>query len=110
MTSYSVRHGADTRSVSASICTGGMRCRCTSARTRNFAVVIAPPGGAMTTAKLRVLALVHRHLIPPVQIDADTDLVSAPWRTEYDVISTLTAVGHEVQTLGVNDDLGGLRR
>ena len=39
-----------------------------------------------------------------------TDLVSAPWRTEYDVITTLRAMGHEVQVLGVHDDLGDIRR
>jgi D-alanine-D-alanine ligase len=64
----------------------------------------------MTMPKLRVLALVHRHLIPPTQIEEHTDLESAPWRTEYDVISTLTAMGHEVQALGVHDDLGDIRR
>jgi D-alanine-D-alanine ligase len=64
----------------------------------------------MSGGKLRVLALVHRHLIPPATIPEGTDLVSAPWRTEYDVISTLTAMGHEVQTLGVHDDLGDIRR
>ncbi len=45
---------------------------------------------ALMSAKLRVLALVHRHLIPPDTIEEGTDIVSAPWRTEYDVISTLT--------------------
>jgi D-alanine-D-alanine ligase len=61
-------------------------------------------------SRLRVLALVHRHLIPPDQVPEGTDLVAAPWRTEYDVISTLRAMGHEVQPLGVHDDLGELRR
>jgi D-alanine-D-alanine ligase len=60
--------------------------------------------------KLRILALVHRHLIPPDTIPDGTDIVSAPWRTEYDVISTLKTLGHEVRTLGVHDDLGDLRR
>ena len=64
----------------------------------------------MTVARLRVLALVHRHLIPPDTLDEGTDIVSAPWRTEYDVISTLRAMGHEVQALGVHDDLGEIRR
>src|SRR5438132_12740587 len=59
---------------------------------------------------MRVLALVHRHLIPPEQIEDGTDITSAPWRTEYDVITTLTAMGHEVQPLGVHDDLGEIRR
>ena len=57
-----------------------------------------------------MLALVHRHLIPPDTIADGTDITAAPWRTEYDVISTLTAIGHEVQALGVHDDLGDIRR
>src|SRR6266567_1044935 len=60
--------------------------------------------------KLRVLALVHRHLIPPDTIPEGTDIVSVPWRTEYDVISTLRSLGHEVRALGVHDDLGEIRR
>jgi D-alanine-D-alanine ligase len=64
----------------------------------------------MSGARLRVLALVHRHLVPPETLPEGTDLVSAPWRTEYDVISTLRAMGHEVVALGVHDDLGDIRR
>ena len=64
----------------------------------------------MSVTRLRVLALVHRHLIPPDTIEEGTDITSAPWRTEYDVISTLRAMGHEVQALGVHDDLGDIRR
>ena len=64
----------------------------------------------MTVSRLRVLALVHRHLIPPASVEAGVDITGEPWRTEYDVISTLTAMGHEVQALGVHDDLGDIRR
>src|SRR5438552_1070039 len=64
----------------------------------------------MSVTKLRVLALVHRHLIPPTAIEAGTDVEAAPWRTKYEVISTLAALGHDVQTLGVHDDLGDIRR
>ncbi len=64
----------------------------------------------MSGARLRILALVHRHLVPPDTLPDGTDLVSSPWRTEYDVISTLRSLGHEVQALGVHDDLGELRR
>ena len=64
----------------------------------------------MSANKLRVLALVHRHLVPPDTIPEGTDLATAPWRAEYDVISTLRAVGHEVRALGVHDDLGAIRR
>ncbi|HKB14174.1 MAG TPA: hypothetical protein VKD69_26095, partial [Vicinamibacterales bacterium] len=64
----------------------------------------------MSGSKLRVLALVHRHLIPPATIEEGADITAAPWRTEYDVISTLGGVGHEVQVLGVHDDLSEIRR
>lgn len=64
----------------------------------------------MSANRLRVLALMHRHLIPPDKVEEGTDITSAPWRTEYDVVSTLTAIGHEVQTLPVHDDLGEIRR
>src|SRR3954463_7264442 len=64
----------------------------------------------MSNNKLRVLALVHRHLVPPETVPEGTDLVAAPWRTEFDVVSTLTSLGHEVRPLAVHDDLGDIRR
>ncbi len=62
------------------------------------------------STKLRIVALVHRHLVPPETIEEGTDITAAPWRTEYDVISTLTGMGHEVRVLGVHDDLSLIRR
>jgi D-alanine-D-alanine ligase len=62
------------------------------------------------SGKLRILGLVHRHLMPPDTIPEGTDLLSAPWRTEYDVITSLRSMGHEVLPLGVHDDLGDIRR
>jgi D-alanine-D-alanine ligase len=62
------------------------------------------------SGKLRILGLVHRHLMPPDTIPEGTDLLSAPWRTEYDVITSLRSMGHEVLALGVHDDLGDIRR
>ena len=62
------------------------------------------------SVKLRILALVHEHLIPPETLPEGTDTVEAEWRTEYDVVSTLRALGHEVRPLGVHDDLGDIRR
>ena len=64
----------------------------------------------MSGTKLRVAALVHRHLVPPATVEEGTDITAAPWRTEFDVISTLTAMGHDVQPLPVHDDLGEIRR
>src|ERR1700680_129802 len=59
---------------------------------------------------MRVLALVHRHLIPPDKVEEGTDITAVPWRTGYGVITTLRASGPEVQALGVHDDLGEIRR
>jgi D-alanine-D-alanine ligase len=58
---------------------------------------------------IRVLALVHDHLVPP----ADTtgiDILEAEWKMEYDVIETLRETGHQVRVLGVHDDLVSIRR
>lgn len=60
--------------------------------------------------KLRVLVLVHDYLVPPDDV-AGIDTNTAPWRTEHDVISTLRdALGHDVQVLGVKDDLAAIRQ
>lgn len=58
--------------------------------------------------KLRVLALVHDHLVPP-EDTTGIDILEADWKMEYDVIETLRESGHEVRVLGINDDLAGIR-
>jgi D-alanine-D-alanine ligase len=58
--------------------------------------------------KVRILALVHDHLVPP----ADTtgvDVLEAEWKMEYDVIETLRESGHEVRVVGLHDDLRDIR-
>ena len=55
--------------------------------------------------RLRVLVLMHEDLVPPEQVNGH-DLKTVEWRTEYDVISTLKKLGHEVYPLGVKSDLG----
>ncbi len=59
---------------------------------------------------LRVLTLVHPDLIPPDSVEDPTTLPAAPWKTEYDVVKTLRALGHEVLVLGVGDELEGIRK
>lgn len=59
--------------------------------------------------KLRVIVLVHDNLIPPDTVDDVEEKVKAPWRTEYDVVSTLRALGHEVWPVGVGSELGAIR-
>ena len=57
----------------------------------------------------RVLVVVHQSLVPPDSLEGSTEKEIAEWRTEYDVISTLHTVGHEVRCLGVLDSLTELR-
>lgn len=55
--------------------------------------------------RLRVIVLMHEDLVPPDQTNG-YDVKTVEWRTEYDVISTLKKLGHEVYSLGVKSDLG----
>jgi D-alanine-D-alanine ligase len=59
--------------------------------------------------KLRTLVVVHASLVPPESLEGFTDKQIDEWRTEYDVTSTLRAMGHEVRVLGVLDSLTELR-
>jgi D-alanine-D-alanine ligase len=54
--------------------------------------------------KLRIIVLVHEDLIPPPSIEGVSDKEMAPWKTEYDVITALEELGHEVAPLGVAHD------
>jgi D-alanine-D-alanine ligase len=54
--------------------------------------------------RLRILALVNEDLIPPESMDGSSDKEIDEWKTEYDVITTLREMGHEVQVLGLSDD------
>lgn len=57
----------------------------------------------------RVLVLVHKHLVPPDDTTG-IDVRTAEWKTEFDVISTLTEMGHEVRPLGIQDELNPIRQ
>jgi len=59
--------------------------------------------------KLRVLALMEHGLVPPEDTQG-VDLATAEWKTEYDVVSTVRQLGHDVFMLGVGSDLGVIRR
>ena len=58
--------------------------------------------------KVRVLALVHDHLVPP-EDTTGVDVLEAEWKMEYDVVETLREMGHTVRVLGVHDDLMSVR-
>ncbi|MBI2115847.1 MAG: D-alanine--D-alanine ligase [candidate division NC10 bacterium] len=57
----------------------------------------------------RILALVYEQLVPPENA-GEAEAATAEWKTEYDVVSTLRALGHEVLPLGVGGDLGPTRK
>ncbi len=57
---------------------------------------------------LRVLVLMHKHLVPP-QDTSGVETQKAEWKTEFDVVTTLRSIGHEVEPLGVEQDLAVIR-
>ena len=59
--------------------------------------------------RLRVLVLVHPELVPPDSLKGHTEQEINDWKTEYDVVSTLRAAGHEVRPLGVENELKPIR-
>jgi D-alanine-D-alanine ligase len=59
--------------------------------------------------RLRVLVLMHPDLVPPDSLDGQSEKDIFAWKTEYDVVSTLRAAGHDVKPLGVQDELKPIR-
>jgi D-alanine-D-alanine ligase len=57
----------------------------------------------------RVLVVLHPSLMPPDSLEGQDPKAIEEWRTEFDVIQTLRASGHEVRALGVLDSLTELR-
>jgi D-alanine-D-alanine ligase len=57
----------------------------------------------------KVLVMLHPSLMPPESMEGVSNKQADLWRTEYDVIRTLRAAGHELQILGVDDSLTELR-
>jgi len=58
---------------------------------------------------LRVLVLVDPALVPPDSTKGYSVEEINEWKTEYDVVSTLRAAGHEVRPFGVEDELKAVR-
>jgi D-alanine-D-alanine ligase len=59
--------------------------------------------------RLRVLVLLHPELMPPDSLEGHSEQEINEWKTEYDVVSTLRAAGHEVRPLGVENELKPIR-
>jgi D-alanine-D-alanine ligase len=62
--------------------------------------------------KLRILVLLREGLEPPDSIEgmSEDEAYVAPWKTEYDVVTTLKELGHQVRILGLYDDLRSVRK
>lgn len=59
--------------------------------------------------KLRILALMHPHFVPDETRDQLSAQEAFDSKTEYDVVSTLRKIGHEVVPLGVQYELFPIR-
>jgi D-alanine-D-alanine ligase len=57
----------------------------------------------------RILVLMHEDLVPPDKLESAEQREDADWKTEYDVVTGLRRLKHEVRKLGVASDLGVIR-
>ena len=57
----------------------------------------------------RILVLMHPDCVPPDSTDGYTAQQINAWKTEFDVVSTLRAAGHDVRPLGVQEEVKPLR-
>jgi D-alanine-D-alanine ligase len=60
-------------------------------------------------SRQRIVVLCHEDLIPPDSIEGLSASEVDAFRTEYDVCRALRELGHEVQVVGVSDDLAPIR-
>jgi D-alanine-D-alanine ligase len=59
--------------------------------------------------RLRILVLMHPDFVPPDSTEGYTDRQINTWKTEYDVVNTLRAAGHDVRPLGVQEEIKPVR-
>ncbi|MDH5671053.1 MAG: ATP-grasp domain-containing protein [Myxococcales bacterium] len=64
----------------------------------------------MAKRKKRVLVLMHTDLVPPDDVSVLDEAAFVEIKTEHDVVEGLRELGHEVEPLGLIDDLTPLRR
>src|SRR5690348_14206021 len=60
--------------------------------------------------RFRVLVMMDEGLVPPASVAGMGESDIAPFKTEYDVLTALAALGHEVRPVGVKSDLEVLAR
>lgn len=58
---------------------------------------------------LRILVVMHPTLVPPDSLKGFAPDQINVWKTEFDVVSNLRALGHEVRPLGVQEELNPIR-
>lgn len=61
------------------------------------------------TRKLRVVVLMHPSMLPPESLEGLSEQERYEFKTEYDVVTTLRELGHEVRALGVADEISPIR-
>ncbi len=59
--------------------------------------------------RLRILVLMHPDFVPPDSTEGYTAREINEWKTEYDIVSTLRAAGHDVRPLGVQEEIKPVR-
>jgi D-alanine-D-alanine ligase len=59
--------------------------------------------------RLRVLVLMHPDFVPPDSTAGYSAQEINRWKTEFDVVSTLRAAGHDVRPLGVQEEIKPVR-
>ena len=58
--------------------------------------------------QLRIAVLVQHDLIPPDTLEGLSEAETVRIKTEFDVVSTLKAAGHDVRPVGIYDDLNAI--
>jgi D-alanine-D-alanine ligase len=62
-----------------------------------------------SSRRLRVMVLLHEDFMPPDSLEGFSEKEISKWKTEYDVMTCLQDLKHEVQPVGVHDNLRVLR-
>ena len=70
---------------------------------------MSPARRRRTARPLRVAVLMHTDHVPPESLDGFSEQEILTWKAEYDVTTALRAFGHEVQPLGVQEELRPIR-
>jgi D-alanine-D-alanine ligase len=65
---------------------------------------------ARAVKPLRIAVVMHPDFIPPDDAAGFSDIEVNKWKTEYDVVTALTEIGHSVRKLGVSDEFRPIRQ